>query len=101
MLMDEVQRNDVWAKLPARLARLSIGVRVLPWVREELVDWVADAITKKRGGWSAGGAEPFFTPGIASTVERSSSAEEDVIVARTATGLFRLRIGDKLRAFAF
>jgi predicted Fe-S protein YdhL (DUF1289 family) len=98
--MDEGQQNEVWSRLPARLARLSVGVRLLPWVREELVDWFADTVIKNRGSWNAGATELLFTPGIESEIESSFSLEENVIIARSITGLLRFRIGDKLRAFA-
>jgi predicted Fe-S protein YdhL (DUF1289 family) len=99
--LTEDERDDVWLKLPPRLASLSVGVRLLPWRRGELADWVSDSIVHRRGTWVTG------APGAAAefpcTGEReiAVAASDDTVVARAPDASFRLRLTDKVRAFAF
>lgn len=101
MAMSESQRDAVWEKLPKRLSELSVRVRLLPWIREELVDWVRDSIAARQGTWVVG------APGAAGEFPSSDKApidlhvEDGVVTARRPDAAFRLAINEKLRAFAF
>ncbi len=100
--MSEAQRDAVWQELPARLSTLSARVRLLPWTRGELVNWVRDTIAARLGTWAVGvsGALAEFPcrppEAINLDVEESGS-----VVARAPEASFRLRINEKVRAFAF
>jgi len=96
--MSEAQRDAVWQKLPARLSTLSARVRLLPWTRDELVNWVRDTIATRQGTWVVGDAGEF--PGSTGS-ELSLHAEPGSIVARARDASFRLRVNEKVRAFAF
>ena len=99
--MSEGQRDAVWQKLPARLSTLSVRVRLMPWTRDELVNWVRDSLEAKRGTWVAGapGAVAEFPCNSARTV--SVDAGLDSVIAHAPDASFRLRINEKVRAFAF
>jgi predicted Fe-S protein YdhL (DUF1289 family) len=99
--MSEGQRDTVWQKLPARLSVLSARVRLIPWTRDELVDWVRDSIVTREGVWVVGaaGAVAEFLVKRAPTI--SIDVEPGMITARTPDASFRLRINEKVRAFAF
>ncbi|WP_245279939.1 DUF1289 domain-containing protein [Hyphomicrobium sp. 99] len=99
--MSESQRDAVWSNLPARLSKLSVRVRLLPWTREELVDWAAETIEARRGTWVTGapGAVAEFPCTAARTI--SVEAGSDPIIARAPDAAFRLRLSDKVRAFSF
>jgi predicted Fe-S protein YdhL (DUF1289 family) len=99
--MSESQRDEVWLRLPERLATLSVGVRLLPWTPDELGVWVTETVACRRGTWVVGAA------GAAAEFPCSSERKIDIeqtgnaIVARGPGASLRLRINDKLRAFAF
>lgn len=99
--MSESQRDAVWAVLPRRLAKLSARVRLLPWVQGELVDWVRDSIVGRLGTWAVG------APGATAEFHSLGKAPLDVrvadgvVTAKLPDAAFRLRITDKVRAFAF
>ncbi|MFT3731973.1 MAG: DUF1289 domain-containing protein [Hyphomicrobium sp.] len=99
--MSESQRDAIWAALPQRLAKLSVRVRLLPWVQEELVDWVRDTIVARQGTWVAG------VPGAVAEFPCKGDGAIDVVVENGAVtavrsdGAFRVRINEKVRAFAF
>ena len=101
MSMDDNQRDQVWLKLPERLAKVAIRVRLLPWTRDEIVDWAIETVSQRRGTWVTG------TPGAVAefpcTPERriDVDASDASVVARAADAAFRLRVSDKIRAFAF
>jgi predicted Fe-S protein YdhL (DUF1289 family) len=99
--MSEDQRDAVWHKLPARLSTLAVRVRLLPWTRDELVEWVRDSLESKRGSWVAGapGAVAEFPCNSARTV--SVDVGLDSVIAHAPDSSFRLRINEKVRAFAF
>ena len=84
-------KDEVWAKLPERLALLSIRVRLLPWTVEEIAEWVASTITGRRGTWVTGvpGAVAEFP--CQEGREVSAELKEDV-VGRASDALFRLRL---------
>jgi len=99
--MNESQRDDVWAKLPARLAALSVGVRLLPWTSDEVASWVAETISSRLGTWVIGETCAAAAFSCTSHQENSVEAGTGMIIARSADASFRLRLSDKLRAFAF
>jgi hypothetical protein len=99
--MSESRRDAVWAQLPERLAVLSARVRLLPWVQEELVAWVRDSIVARLGTWVVGppGAVAQFP--CAGDVLIDVRVEPGIVTAERADAAFRLRINEKVRAFAF
>lgn len=99
--MSEAQRDDVWAELPKRLTRFSARTRLLPWIRDELVDWVRDSIVAQRGTWLVGepGAAAEFP--VRDDLSIDVRVEEGVVTAQRRDGAFRLRVNEKVRAFAF
>ncbi len=99
--MSEAQRDAVWQELPARLSTLSARVRLLPWTRDEVVNWVRDTIAARQGTWVVGdaGAAAEF-PGSTHS-ELNLYTEPGSIVARAPDASFRLRVNEKVRAFAF
>ena len=94
-------RDAIWNHLPDRLALLSIDVRLMPWSADEILSWVADTIRNRLGTWVTGvpGAVAEFPCGedrcVVATVDSQS------LVGHAHDALFRLRVHDKLRAFAF
>ncbi len=101
MVMSEGQREAVWTELPGRLSKLSVRVRLLPWTREELVTWAAGTIVARGGTWVTGA--PGAVAEFPCTAEREISVDagSDSIIARAGDASFRLRLGDKVRAFHF
>lgn len=99
--MNESQRDDVWLKLPERLVTLAIRVRLMPWTRDELVDWAKQTVSARRGTWITGA--PGAVAEFPCTAERQIDvdASADAVIARTSDASFRLRISDKVRAFMF
>lgn len=99
--MNESQRDEVWLKLPERLAALSIRVRLMPWTRDELVDWAKQTVSSRRGTWVTGA--PGAVAEFPCTVERQIDvdASADTVIARASDASFRLRVNDKVRAFMF
>ena len=95
------ERDAIWAELPERLKALAVRVRLLPLLGEEIRDWVAETITARKGTWVTGmpgGAAEFpCLAGREAAVETGS----DFVVGRAQDANFRLRITDKVRAFAF
>lgn len=99
--LTDATRNEVWAKLPERLALLSIRVRLLPWTVEEIAEWVAATITERRGTWVTGmpGAVAEFP--CQEGREVAAEVREGLILGRASDSFFRLRVHDRLRAFTF
>lgn len=101
MSMDDNQRDQIWLKLPERLAKVAIRVRLLPWTHNEIIDWATETMSKRRGTWVTG------TPGAVAefpcTPERriDVDASDATVIARATDAAFRLRVSDKIRAFAF
>jgi predicted Fe-S protein YdhL (DUF1289 family) len=99
--LTDLAKDEVWAKLPERLALLSIRVRLLPWTVEEIAAWAVASITERRGTWVTG------TPGAVAEFpcqegrELSAELKEEMVIGRAPDALFRLRLHDKLRAFTF
>ena len=95
------ERDAIWAELPERLKALAVRVRLLPLLGEEIRDWVAETITARKGTWVTGmpgGAAEF--PCLAGR-EVAVETGSDFVVGRAQDANFRLRITDKVRAFAF
>jgi predicted Fe-S protein YdhL (DUF1289 family) len=99
--MNESQRDDVWLKLPERLVTLSIRVRLMPWTRDELVDWAKQTISGRHGTWVTGA--PGAVAEFPCTAERRIDVDalSDAVIARAPDASFRLRVSDKMRAFMF
>ena len=99
--LGEPERDAIWAMLPERLAALAVRVRLLPLIGDEIRDWVAETISARRGTWvtgAPGGAAEFpCLAGREVTVETGS----DFVAGRAHDARFRLRVTDKVRAFAF
>ena len=99
--MSEDQRDAVWLKLPARLETLGVRVRLLPWTPEDILVWVAETIAGRRGTWTIGASGAVEKFPCTAKLEIEIEESGDAIVARTPEASFRLRINDKVRAFAF
>ncbi|MBA2125468.1 DUF1289 domain-containing protein [Hyphomicrobium methylovorum] len=99
--MSEQQREDVWRMLPARLDKLSVRIRLLGWTRDEIASWAAQTVSDRQGSWVTGvpGAVAEFpcTPDRNVDVEMNGEG----VTARASDASFRLRLTDKVRAFAF
>jgi predicted Fe-S protein YdhL (DUF1289 family) len=100
MAMSDAARDDVWSALPARLAALSVRVRLLPIVNEEIVDWIATCVRDRAGTFVIGppGAVAEFPCEPASDIALDVSG--GAVTARRADASLRLRVTEKLRAFA-
>ena len=99
--MSEDQRDAVWLKLPARLETLGVRVRLLPWTPEDILVWVAETIAGRRGTWTIGASGAVEKFPCTAKLEIEIEEFSDAIVARTPEASFRLRLNDKVRAFAF
>jgi len=99
--LDESAKDAVWSKLPGRLASLSIRVRLMPWTADEIEQWVHATITSRRGTWVTGvpGAVAEFPCHEGRDI--SAAIQDGAVIGRAPDALFRLRVHDKLRAFAF
>jgi len=97
----EFAKGEVWTKLPERLAKLSVRVRLLPWTPEEIAAWVTATITGRRGTWVTGmpGALAEFPCQEGGQV--SAEQRENVVLGRASDAFFRLRVHERLRAFSF
>lgn len=98
--LDPASQDAIWAELPARLQSLSVRLRLLPLTGEDFARWVADTIAQGRGTWVAGvpGAVAEF-PCHDRDVEVGMA--DETVTAVMPKARFRLRIHEKLRAFAF
>lgn len=100
LAMSDAQRDGVWAKLPERLRKLGVRVRLLPWTPGEIGAWAVETIAARCGTW--------IIDASASTLEFSCEREREVtveqngsdVVARTSGAALRLRFSERLRAFA-
>lgn len=99
--MSDAERDQVWLRLPDRLAKLAIRVRLLPWTPAEIGEWATETVAARRGAWATG--VPGATAEFPCTPEREIDVaiHANSVVARATDASFRLRINDKLRAFAF
>lgn len=99
--MDDERRNRVWLSLPERHSKLAIRVRLLPWTPNEIAGWAWETISDRRGTWVTG------APGAIAEFPCMPERRIDVdvgdasIIAHADDAAFRLRVSDKIRAFAF
>jgi hypothetical protein len=98
--MSEFQRDAVWLKLPARLEMLGVRVRLLPWTPEDILVWVAETIAGRRGTWMIGAADAVAKFPCTTKCEIEIEELDDAVGARGPEASFRLRLNDKVRAFA-
>jgi len=93
-------RDEVWARLPARRARLGIGMFRLGWTRADIQSFVRRSLEERSGTWTAGvpGAIAEFSieDGRSAVIE----ADAETITACAAGGALRFTIGDGVRALA-
>lgn len=94
----------VWADLPARRARLGVGIHRLKWTRGDLMAFIAGTLEPGRpagGTWAFGhfgGASEFRVgPGEASELERDGSAR---LIARTPRAAARFDVPEQVRVMA-
>ncbi|AGK56677.1 hypothetical protein HYPDE_24963 [Hyphomicrobium denitrificans 1NES1] len=101
MVMDEDRRSQVWLSLPERHSKLAIRVRLLPWTPNEVAGWAWETISDRRGTWVTGA--PGAIAEFPCTPKRRIDVDvgEASIIAHTDDAAFRLRVSDKIRAFAF
>jgi predicted Fe-S protein YdhL (DUF1289 family) len=102
--MSERQRDDVWLTLPKRLKSLSVRVRLLPMTSDEIASWVSESISNRRVTWVVGGqdaAAAFFSAVDDQETKVVADTDSVAVIARTRDAAFRLRVTEKLRAFAF
>ncbi len=90
-------RARTWADLPARRARLDIGLHRLGWLPDQILDFVAQTLRGKRGSWTVGldDASARFCIGDGA-VKRDGST----ITATSAAGSIRFTIHDRVRVLA-
>jgi len=95
------QRSRVWAELPARRARLGLGVHRLAWGCDEVRSFVVDTLRPGGGTWVSGvyGAVAEFCVGVDEAIELE--AGDTHVNAGTARGAIAFRLLDHVRAFAF
>lgn len=95
------ERDAIWAKIPARLAQLGIGVRRLPLTTRDIRALVTDTLAARAGTWTMGvvGAVAEFTAGSGQTI--THHWDGDVLTATTPGGALRMEITDHVRALTF
>ncbi|ODA68275.1 hypothetical protein A7A08_00092 [Methyloligella halotolerans] len=98
--LDPTSQDAIWAELPQRLEALSVRLRLLPLMGGEFADWVARTIREGQGTWVTGvpGATAEF-PAFDQPAEVLHDGE--TVTASVPGARFRLRMHEKLRAFAF
>jgi hypothetical protein len=74
---------------------------LLPWIREELVDWVRDTVVARQGTWLVGAPGAVAEFPSSDTHPIDVTVEAGVITAKRYDAAFRLAITEKIRAFAF
>jgi len=99
--LDDAQRLAIWNELPARLDRLAVRARLLPWTRDELRRWIINTLSDRKGTWVTGvpGAVAEFPVRPERPIE--IEVDEAAVEAQATDAHLRLRLHDKLRAFAF
>ena len=99
--LDDAGRLAIWNELPARLDRLAVRARLLPWTRDELKRWIISTLSDRKGTWVTGvpGAVAEFPVRPERPIE--IEADDAAIEARATDAHLRLALHDKLRAFAF
>jgi predicted Fe-S protein YdhL (DUF1289 family) len=99
--MSDTERLACWAELPRRLEQLAVVAHLLPWAPAEIADWVGETLMAGAGTWVVGvpGALAEFPCGPAHAVKHARGP--DAVFGRAERSAFRLRLHEKLRAFAF
>ena len=99
--LDDAGRLAIWNELPARLDRLAVRARLLPWTRDELKRWIVSTLTDRKGTWVTGvpGAVAEFPVRPERPIE--IEVNDAAIEARATDAHLRLALHDKLRGFAF
>lgn len=96
----QAARDEVWAQLPDRRARLGIGIFRLGWRKADIQSFLRRTLEERCGTWTAGvyGAIAEFSieDGRSAIIE----AEGDSVAARTAAGGLRFTITEAVRALA-
>jgi Protein of unknown function (DUF1289) len=99
--LDDAGRLAIWNELTARLDRLAVRARLLPWTRDELKRWIVGTFTDRKGTWVTGvpGALGEFPVRLERSIE--IEVNDAAIEAQATDAHLRLTLHDKLRAFAF
>ena len=99
--LDDARRLAIWNELPARLDRLAVRARLLPWTRDELKRWIISTLTDWQGTWVTGvpGAVAEFPIRPERPIE--IEVNDAAIEAQATDAHLRLTLHDKLRGFAF
>lgn len=92
---DDAERARAWADLPARAARLGLGLRRLDWRGMELLDAVAQRLAR---GWTLRAGPAAAAVEIAGPVEETARTET-ALTLRTGTATLRLEAPHWLAAF--
>lgn len=96
---DDTRRLEIWADLPARLAKLGMESRVLPWTADEIIGLVARRLSDTETAWAIAPslARIFMWRNVpGASLELTGTG----IVARAPVQTLALTRHDKLRAFA-
>jgi len=99
--MTESEREHVWAVLPAKVAEMSIRIRLLPWTPREIAAWVGATMQDGQGTWVIGAPGALAEFPCRSGKEVSVEVSEDTVTVRAPDARFRLRLHDRLRAYSF
>ncbi len=93
-------QERIWAELPARRAKLGIGLHRLGWSQEEIRSYVAKSFRAGAGTWVFGvyGAVAEFCVGKGEAVDVESSATH--LVAETPRACVRFEISEQVRALS-
>lgn len=99
--MSDPERLACWRDLPRRLEQLSVAAHLLPWRVEEIAAWAGEMLAAGSGTWVVGvpGALAEFPCGAGEEIRVARGP--DAVFGRAAKAAFRLRLHEKLRAFAF
>lgn len=91
-------RTTVWERLPARLDRLKVTARRLPWLADDIAAFVEKSLRGRAGTWVFGvhGAVAEFSSDLGETLAVSNS--DGRIEAVTGRGAVRFHIHDGVRA---
>lgn len=94
-------RSRTWAELPARRAKLGLGVHRLEWGLDEVRSFIVDTLRPGGGTWVSGvqGAVAEFCIGVDEPIEIETDGTR--VNAGTARGAIAFRLLDHVRAFAF
>jgi predicted Fe-S protein YdhL (DUF1289 family) len=92
---DEAERARAWAALPARTARLGLGLRRLDWRGAELLDAVAQRLAR---GWTLRAGPADAAVEIAGPVDETARTET-ALTLRIGTATLRLEAPHWLAAF--